>query len=74
MNEQQIKSHTIYTALTDKRKFRVKISVNGMHLHNAVLLLTTNCTKKMVPITGRARSFLLFSEFSKKNREEGETE
>ena len=31
-------------------------------------------TRKMVPITGRARSFLLFSEFSQKNREEGETE
>ena len=33
-----------------------------------------NCTRKMVPITGRASSFLVFLEFSKQNREEGETE
>ena len=31
-------------------------------------------TRKMVPITGRARSFLLFRCFQKQNREEGETE
>ena len=31
-------------------------------------------TRKMVPITGRARLFLLFRCFQKQNREEGETE
>ena len=31
-------------------------------------------TRKMVPITGRARSFLLFLDFQKQNREEGVTE
>ena len=31
-------------------------------------------TRKMVPITGRARSFLLFSEFSKTKQRGGGTE
>ena len=37
------------------------------NLHNII-------TRKMVPITGRASSFLVFLEFQKHNREEGETE
>ena len=39
-----------------------------------LMMMKMIITRKMVPIKGRARSFLLFSEFSKINKAEGETE
>ena len=41
---------------------------------STAIAMCNHLTRKMVPITGRARSFLLFRCFQKQNREEGETE
>ena len=45
-----------------------KVTVSLVEISDMII------TRKMVPITGRVRSFLLFRCFQKQNREEGETE
>ena len=47
---------------------------NSANVVNLTYETPTYITRKMVPITGRARSFLLFRCFQKQYREEGETE
>ena len=55
-------------------KFRLRILGHDRHTDTYIYIFLayyTFPTRKMVPITGRARSFLLFLDFTKQNRDEG---
>ena len=52
-------------------KYRINLLIKNNRI---ILVYKGTVTRIMVPIIGRARSFLVFSEFSKIKKEEGETE